>query len=435
MNSKGSDMEKGGKGGHWEVIELRGHIIDSLTLSKLFDEIILRGGNYVSEEISIGTSKLDPSYARIRVEATQKSLLDNILVRLSELGAVPVESREVQLVESPGDGVFPEGFYSTTNLETEVLVGGDWIGVEDIAMDSAIAVYKLNESDSGGAGRYEARAIKMKDVKKGERCVVGSSGVRVNMQERRAVSGTFEFMSSGVSSEKPMSTLIGGIADEIKAFKESARATEAQEPAKILFVCGPAIVHTGSRDALCCLIEKGYVDILFAGNALATHDIEVSLYGTSLGVSMAEGVNVYEGHNHHLRAINTVRRVGGIKEAIEQGIIKDGIMYSCIKNNVDFLLAGSIRDDGPLPEVVTDVLEAQDLMREKLKGVKFAVMISTMLHSIAVGNLLPASVRTICVDIDQSTITKLSDRGTHQVTGLVLDAGTFLKELCARLSR
>jgi lysine-ketoglutarate reductase/saccharopine dehydrogenase-like protein (TIGR00300 family) len=235
-------------------------------------------------------------------------------------------------------------------------------------------------------------------------------------------------MTSGVSSEKPMTTLISRIADEIKALREQDNG------GKILFVCGPAIVHTGARDALSNLIEKGYVDILFAGNALAAHDIEASIYGTSLGVSLAEGINVFEGHNHHLRAINTVRGVGSIREAVKKGIIKDGIMYACIKNKVDFLLAGSIRDDGPLPEVITDMLVAQSLMREKLKGVKLAIMISTMLHSIAVGNLLPASVRTVCVDINQATITKLADRGTHQATGLVLDAGTFLRELSLRLT-
>jgi lysine-ketoglutarate reductase/saccharopine dehydrogenase-like protein (TIGR00300 family) len=233
-------------------------------------------------------------------------------------------------------------------------------------------------------------------------------------------------MSSGVSPEKPVVSLIGALAEEILELRASGEG-------KILFVCGPAIVHTGAREHLSSLIEKGYVDILFAGNALATHDIEASLYGTSLGVYLKSGANVKEGHNHHLRAINTIRSVGGIKEAVEQGLLKDGIMYTCIKKGTDLLLAGSIRDDGPLPEVITDVLEAQTMMREKLKGVKFAVMISTMLHSIAVGNLLPASVRTICVDIDPATVTKLADRGTHQATGLVVDAGTFLRELSTRL--
>jgi lysine-ketoglutarate reductase/saccharopine dehydrogenase-like protein (TIGR00300 family) len=414
-------MNKPDKNGYHEVIELRGHIIDSLTLSKLFDEIIARGGNYVSQEISIGRTKDDPSYARIRVEAAQKSVLDNILIRLLELGAMATENKEVLLKQSPKDGVFPDGFYSTTNLETEVFFKGEWIAVEDISMDSAILLEKA-------ARKFPvASAVKMKDIKKGEEVVVGRAGVRVNLPDRPVGTGAFEFMTSGVSSEKPMTTLISTIADEIKALRAQ------DDGAKILFVCGPAIVHTGARDDLSCLIEKGYVDILFAGNALAAHDMEASIYGTSLGVSLTRGVNVFEGHNHHLRAINTVRGVGGIREAVDKGIIKDGIMYTCIKKDVDFLLLGSIRDDGPLPEVITDSLVAQSMMREKLKGVKFVIMISTMLHSIAAGNLLPASVQTVCVDINQAAITKLTDRGTHQARGLVLDAGTFLRELCARL--
>ena len=419
-------MKKTGKNKEWELVELRGHIIDSLTLSKVYDEVIARGGSYSSEEITIGRTKDDPSYARVRVEAQDRKTLDNILVRIGELGAVPVEVREVELKESPMDGVFPDGFYSTTNLDTELHLGGSWIEVQEIAMDCAVLVRDAT-----------ARAIKMKDVKKGESIVVGLSGVRVSIPESSGPgsgstdSGSsgkaFRFMSSGVSSEKPMASLIGGIAEELKALKEADRSN------KVLFVCGPAIVHTGSRDFLTCLIEKGYVDVLFAGNALAVHDIEASIYGTSLGVSLKEGGYAPGGHNHHLRVINTIRGLGGIRQAVSKGVLTDGIMHACIKNNVDFLLAGSIRDDGPLPEVITDVLEAQTLMREKLRGVKMAVMISTMLHSIATGNLLPASVRTICVDIDHSTITKLADRGTRQATGLVIDAGTFLRELCARL--
>ncbi len=260
------NMKKTEKFEDREVVELRGHIIDSLTLSKLFDEILARGGNYASEEITIGVTKDDPSYARVRVEAHEKSTLENILVHISELGAVSTEKQEAELKEAPMDGVFPEGFYSTTNLETEVYSNGEWIGVEDISMDSGILVEGSR-----------ARAVKMKDIKSGESFVTGSSGVRVTMPEKADASGAFRFMASGVSPEKPMVSLIGAVAEEIKALR-------ATGDGKILFVCGPAIVHTGSRDHLSRLIEKGYVDLLFAGNALATHDIEASLYGTSLGV-------------------------------------------------------------------------------------------------------------------------------------------------------
>jgi lysine-ketoglutarate reductase/saccharopine dehydrogenase-like protein (TIGR00300 family) len=401
----------------WEVVELKGHIIDSLILSKVLDEIIARGGSYESEEMRLGRTKDDPSYARLKVSAPDREKLDNILRRINELGAAPVDDREPTFGKAEKDGVFPDNFYSTTNLETEVHMDGRWVGVEDTGMDCGIKVDK---------DLYRAYATKMKDVKKGELFVVGSHGVRVIVPDKKKSASIFRFMSSRVSSEKPMMAMIKAIAEEMREIKE-------KKIGKILFVCGPAIVHTGSREALSCLIEKGYVDVLFAGNALAAHDIEASLYGTSLGVSLKEGSYTFEGHNHHLRAINTIRREGSIKNAIDNRVLTNGIMYTCIKTGCDFFLAGSIRDDGPLPEVETDALKAQTIMKEKLKGVTMAVMVSTMLHSIATGNLLPGSVRTVCVDIDHATIVKLADRGTHQATGLVIDAGTFLRELCERL--
>ncbi len=409
----------------WEIVELRGHIIDSLILSKVYDEIMARGGTYLTEEIDIGRTKDDPSFAKLKVTATDRKTLDSILTRIGELGAAAVGKKEVLLQVATKDGVFPGGFYSTTNLETEIFHKGNWVSVTGTSMDSGILV-------EGGAG--VSRTLKMKDVKKGDVIAVGSAGVRVLLPEKRR-DCDFRFMSSGVSSEKPTGPLIAAIAEEIKEIKDSGQGQGGgRNQGQILFVCGPAIVHTGGRDYLAGLIEGGYVDLLFAGNALAVHDMEVAIYGTSLGVSLKEGDYTHEGHNHHIRVINTIRDAGGIKAAVESGVIKDGIMFSCIKNGVDFVLAGSIRDDGPLPEVITDVLIAQDVMREKLKGVTMVVMISTMLHSIAVGNMLGASVRTVCVDIDPSAITKLSDRGTGQATGLVMDAGTFLKELSSQLS-
>lgn len=399
------------------IVELRGHIIDSLILSKVFDEILARGGDYCSEEINVGRTKNDSSYARIKVSAPEEKTLENIIDRLHELGAVAMEEENVNLAKSVRDGVFPDGFYSSTNLETNIRLDEKWIAVENISMDCGIRVDRKT-------GR--ARCVKMIDAKAGDDFIVGSKGVKVSLPGRSAKKGTFQFMSSGISSEKPMATLITGVADEMIRIKKESGG-------KILFVGGPAIVHTGSRDYLSQIIEKGFADLLFAGNALAAHDIEASLYGTSLGVSLEKGFNVPEGHNRHLRAINTIRQYGGIKEAIDAGILKSGIMYSCIKKGCDFLLAGSIRDDGPLPEVITDVIVAQREMKKRLKGVEMAIMISTMLHSIAVGNLLPASVRTVCVDINHATLTKLVDRGTHQATGLVIDSGTFLRELCQRL--
>ena len=396
---------------------LKGHIIDSLILPKVYDEILDRGGNYSSEKIKIGKTKRDTSYARIKVTAPNWKLLKNILDRLHELGAIIKEEEDVVLKIAKKNGVFPEGFYSTTNLDTYIYYRKKWVKVENISMDCGIKVDDKH---------VKAKCLKMIDVKKGDKFVVDIKGVRINLPEQPQKKGVFEFMSSGISSEKPKGVIIKRISEEMTELKKD-------RDAKVLFVCGPAIVHTGSRKYLINLINKGYVDILFAGNALAAHDIEASLYGTSLGVSLTKGVITPGGHRHHLRAINTIKNAGGIKDAVKKGILKNGIMYSCVKKKCAFLLAGSIRDDGPLPEVITDVISAQKMMKKKLNGVKLAVMISTMLHSIAVGNLLSANVRTVCVDIDPAVVTKLTDRGTLQATGIIIDVETFLRELCENL--
>ncbi len=400
------------------TIEVKGHIIDSLILPKIYDEILERGGNYSSEEIKIGKTKKDISYAKIKISAPNMRLLKSILNRLHELGAIIREEENVVLKTAKKDGVFPEDFYSTTNLNTYIIYKNKRIRVKDISMDCGIEVDDR---------RMKAKCLKMIDVKKGQKFVVGIKGVQVNLPEKTQKKGVFEFMSSGISSEKPKGVIIKRIAKEMQDLKKD-------KDAKTLFVCGPAIVHTGSRKYLVKLINKGYVNVLFAGNALAAHDIEVSLYGTSLGVSLEKGVVTPGGHRHHLRAINTIKDKGGIKNAVKKGVLKNGIMYSCLKNKCDFVLAGSIRDDGPLPEVITDVIASQKMMKKKLKGVRLAVMISTMLHSIAVGNLLPADVRTICVDIDSAVVTKLMDRGSLQATGIIIDVETFLRELCYYLA-
>ena len=404
-------------GNYSKKIELKGHIIDSFTLPKVYDEILSKGGNYSSEEIKIGKTKKDASYARIVVTAPNKKLLKSIIDRIHELGAIIKGDEEIILKAAKKNGVFPEGFYSSTNLNTNIFYKNRWIAIEDVSMDCGIRV---------DTNHMKAKCVKMVDVQKGDKFVVDLKGVQVILPDQPKKRGVFEFMSSGISSEKPKGILIKHIADEMIEFKKDNNA-------KILFVCGPAIVHTGSRNYLSAIINKGYVNLLFAGNALAAHDIEASLYGTSLGVSLEKGFPTPGGHRHHLRAINKIRASGGIKNAIKKGILKNGIMYSCIKNNCKFLLAGSIRDDGPLPEVITDVILAQKAMKKNLKGVKLAVMISTMLHSIAVGNLLPADVRTICVDINPAVVTKLTDRGTLHATGMIIDVETFLRELCDHL--
>jgi lysine-ketoglutarate reductase/saccharopine dehydrogenase-like protein (TIGR00300 family) len=327
-----------------------------------------------------------------------------------------VVDRDCRLVEADIAGAFPEGFYSTTNQRTEIRLGGEWIEVDLQEMDCGIAVDEQAKT---------ARCVPMCEVELGQSYVVGHAGVRVFPQQRVGQRQSFEFMNSAVSTEKPKGVAIKQVARELFQAKRDGGRT--------LLVGGPAIVHSGSGPHLCRLIRGGYINVLFAGNALATHDIEQALFGTSLGVHLERGDIVEAGHEHHLRAINRIRRIGSIRRAVEQGALASGIMYECVKHNVDLLLAGSIRDDGPLPEVVTDVLEAQRIMREKSRGVTFCLMVATTLHSVAVGNLLPAWVRVVCVDINPSTVIKLSDRGSFQTVGLVTDVEPFMRALVAEI--
>jgi lysine-ketoglutarate reductase/saccharopine dehydrogenase-like protein (TIGR00300 family) len=284
-------------------------------------------------------------------------------------------------------------------------------------MDTAILVEPAGKA---------ARCVAMADVRPGDQIVVGRRGIRVfPAAAEQARSNLFEFMSSPVSSEKPKAATVREIAAAMR------RTREAGE--KILAVLGPAVVHTGGSELVGRLVRTGWINVIFAGNALATHDIEQSIYGTSLGVSMERGRPAEEGHEHHLRAINTIRRCGSIAKAVEAGILKSGIMYECVKAKVPFVLAASIRDDGPLPDVITDMLVAQARMREQVPGVGFCLMVATMLHSIATGNVLPGWVRVACVDINPSTVTKLMDRGSVQTVGVVSDAEPFLRMLVHEL--
>ena len=397
-----------------DEVELAGHIIDSLLLPKVLDEIMSQGGRFEILDISVGQRRQDPSAARLLVGADSAEQLDKIVRDIGRHGAVRVHQQDVQLVLADMDGAFPEGFFCSTNQETQVRIGGVWHRVERPEMDCGLVV----SSDNAVA------TLPMADVRKGELIVVGHHGTRVLPQERdRDKLGVFGFMQSTVSSEKPKNFTVREIAAEMRRAK--------QGDGKILVVAGPAVVHTGSREHLSRLIREGYVHVLFAGNALATHDIEQSFFGTSLGISMESGGGTAEGHEHHLRSINRIRRLGGIRNAVEQGVLTSGIMFECVQHNVPFVLAGSIRDDGPLPDVITDALAAQAAMRELIhsQGVTFCLMIATTLHSIAVGNLLPASVKTVCVDINPATVTKLADRGTFQSIGLVTDVEPFLRVL------
>jgi len=406
-----------GKQGFVEEVEIQGHIIDSLLLPKILDEILTHGGTYVIKDIRIGQRQADPSHARIEVRADSGDTLRDILNAIHDHGAAPVSLRDCQTVAADMDGAFPEDFYSTTNYRTQVRLGGEWIDVEDQEMDCGILV---------DAEETAARCIPMTDVRTGNHIVVGRDGLRVFPAETAARSNLFEFMASPVSSEKPKGVTVREIAAAMKRTKAAGE--------KILAVLGPAVVHTGSVEYICQLIRTGYLNVLFAGNALATHDIEQALFGTSLGISLERGLPTEEGHEHHLRAINTMRRLGGIRRAVERGVLKSGIMYECVRHDIPFVLAGSIRDDGPLPEVITDALDAQRRMREMIHGVGFCLMVATMLHSIATGNLLPAWVRVACVDINPATVTKLTDRGSIQTVGVVTDAEPFLRALVAELA-
>ena len=403
-----------------EEVELAGHIIDSLLLPKVLDEIMSQGGRFEILKISVGQRRQDPSAARLLVSADSAEQLDKIVRDIGRHGAVQVHQQDAQLLPADLDGAFPEGFFCSTNQETQVRIGGVWHRVERPEMDCGLVVSSDNK----------VATLPMADVRKGDLIVVGHHGTRVLPQERdRDKLGVFGFMQSTVSSEKPKNFTIREIAAEMRRAK--------QGDGKILVVAGPAVVHTGSREHLSRLIREGYVHVLFAGNALATHDIEQSLFGTSLGISMESGGGTAEGHEHHLRSINRIRRLGSIRNAVEQGTLTSGIMFECVQHNVPFVLAGSIRDDGPLPDVITDALAAQAAMRELIhsQGVTFCLMIATTLHSIAVGNLLPASVKTVCVDINPATVTKLADRGTFQSIGLVTDVEPFLRVLVEEVTK
>src|SRR5215471_7847946 len=395
------------------VVEVSGHIIDSLILPKVLDLIISLGADFEILDVHIGHRRADRSYARIQIDASTPALLEQVLAKVKEHGALPSEEEQAaDLQPSPADGVFPDRFYATTNLSTSVRVNDRWLEVELIEMDCGIRV---------DLAAMRAECVPIHRVKNGDLIVVGNRGVKILPIERKVPREAFEFMSSAVSTEQPKGLLIRGIAESMKKTR--------RENGRILVVTGPGLVHTDAARHLIDLIENDYVQVLFAGNGLAVHDIETALYGTSLGVYLDKTIRASEGHEHHLWAINAIRKTGGIRQAVDQGVLQKGIFYSCVKKGVDFVLAGSIRDDGPLPDVITDTLKAQDVMREKARGVTFALMMATTLHAIATGNLLPATVKTVCVDINPAVVTKLTDRGTFQAIGLVTDVEPFLREL------
>ncbi len=409
-----------------ETVEIRGQLIDSGILTRILDDIREYEGDYVIDRFDVGKGHDDESYARISITAESWDSLQRLVMRLQGHGVNLVNPGQAVLRTVERDGVFPDDFYSTTNLETVVRLGNAWVPVENPEMDCGLVV----NGDSSGDQReqYRIRTVPVSDVKAGDRVVCGATGVRVvPMLEHALRPGErgFEFMNSDVSSEKPQALLVRQIAEQIRDVKADGR--------KVLWVCGPAVVHTGAAPAMVTLIEAGFVDVVFAGNALATHDIESALYGTSLGVDLSQGRGVEHGHEHHIRAINQIRKEGSITAAVQAGLLTGGVMHALVRARKRFVLVGSVRDDGPLPDVYTDVIEGQRAMRAELSGVGFAIMVATMLHSVATGNLMPASVPLVCVDINPATVTKLADRGSAQARGIVTDVGLFLEQLALDL--
>jgi len=399
-----------------ELIELHGHIIDSWTLPRSWDIIMDRGGNFQVEEMRVGVSKTEPSYARMRVEAPSDEILELIISELQQLGAILVHGNDIHTAFVEQDGVLPPDFYSTTNLPTQARLNGQWIDVEHIEMDVTIAIDR-------DASRAFARP--MHEVKKGDEVVIGHDGIRVLPFARARTREAFAFMQSDVSSEKVKVLAIHEIAHQMR----EARARGG----KILFVLGPAVIHTGAGRYVAELIRRGYVQVIFGGNAIVTHDVEAALFGTSLGVDLRTGEQAEGGHRNHLRAINAIRAVGSLEKAMENGLLHSGLTYEALKRHIPMVLAGSVRDDGPMPGVINDMQEAQRRMREEVVGVEMAIIVASMLHAIATGNLLPATVRTVVVDINPAVVTKLSDRGSFQAAGLVTDAELFLRELVETL--
>ncbi len=405
-----------------QTVQMQGHIIDSLILAKVLDIIVMLGGTFALTKVMVGTHREDSSYATIQIETPTSQLMQEILEAIQPHGAQVEDERDCTLTPAPSDGVLPEDFYATSHLPTQIRWQGQWLAVQQTEMDLAIV---LNPSTP------EANMIPMSAVQKGDLVVTGREGIHVSPLERPQERDVFGFMEAQVSSERPYRHIIADVANRMKMIKERRDAGNSE--IKVLFAGGPAIVHAGGREALAWIIEAGYIHVMFCGNALAAHDMEASLYGTSLGYNLGIGRSVPHGHEHHLRTINHIRSLGSLQEAVNRGVIHEGIVAACIRQQVQMVLAGTIRDDGPLPDVITDSVQAQEAMRAALPGVDLALLVASTLHAVATGNLLPATVPTVCVDINPAVPTKLSDRGSFQAVGLVMDSSSFLRELAREL--
>jgi lysine-ketoglutarate reductase/saccharopine dehydrogenase-like protein (TIGR00300 family) len=397
-----------------EVVEASGHLIDSHMMEQIFDAVVECSGRFEVEEFRVGRTNAESSYLRMKIETAQTADMERLIGQLLGLGCTPIDTGDAVLATVERDCCAPEDFYSTTNHRTLVRHNSDWVDVENQRMDAMVVV-----------AEGHAACRRLRDLRKGDRVVVGMRGIRVVPESKERDRLAFAFMSNGVSSERQVETAVRQTA----ALVEQVRA----EGKKIVVVAGPVVVHTGGVTALAAMIRGGWVQALLAGNALGVHDIESALLGTSLGVRQSDGRQEEHGHRNHMRAINAIYHAGGISKAVESGKLTSGVMYECVKAGVPFVLAGSLRDDGPLPDTITDMNAAQDAYAAQLKGAGLVLCLGSMLHSIATGNMLPSWVRIVCVDINPAVVTKVSDRGTGQAVGVVADVGQFLGLLAANL--
>src|SRR6266852_913077 len=388
-----------------EVVEAQGHLIDSHVMEQIFDKVVEYQSRFEVEQFRIGRTNSEPSYLRLKVEAPTREAMDHLLQQLLGLGCSPVDSSDAHLRTVDRDRCAPEDFYSTTNHRTMIRHGQQWLEVENQRMDALVVIEN---------GRAYCR--RLRDVRGGDQVVVGMRGIRVAPESKERDRLSFAFMSNGISSERQLETAVRQTAALLQQVIEQKQ--------NVVVVAGPVVVHTGGAAPLASLIRRGYVHALLSGNALGVHDAEAALLGTSLGVRMADGRQEEHGHRNHMRAINTIYHCGSIRQAVESGCLRSGILYECVKKNVPYILAGSLRDDGPLPDTITDMNQAQDAYAEQLKGAGLVLCLGSMLHSIAVGNMLPSWVRIVCVDINPAVATKVSDRGTGQAVGIVSDVGT-----------
>jgi lysine-ketoglutarate reductase/saccharopine dehydrogenase-like protein (TIGR00300 family) len=397
-----------------EVVEAEGHLIDSHIMEQIFDKVVEFRGRFEVEQFRIGRTNDDPSYLRLRIEAPTREEMERLLQQLMDLGCSPVDSGDAALAVVERDRCAPEDFYSTTNHRTLVRLQGRWVPVEDQRMDALIVV-----------DGERAFCRRLRDLRAGDRVVVGLRGIRVIPESKERDRLAFAFMTNGISSERQVETAVRQTAALMRQTREAGQ--------KIVVVAGPVVVHTGGGPSLAALVRAGYVQALLSGNALGVHDVEAALYGTSLGIRQSDGRQEEHGHRNHMRAINAIYHCGGIRQAVQSGRLTSGILYECVRTGVPFVLAGSLRDDGPLPETITDMNEAQDAYAVHLKGAGLVLCLGSMLHSIAVGNMLPSWVKIICVDINPAVATKVSDRGTGQAVGVVTDVGLFLHLLARAL--